>query len=94
MQLLIDEDKWINYIVHVESKQKDCLKVLNNEEKISEKELDSICLVATTSGILYGSPKVHKTVVNNTPNFTPILSATNRPSYSLAKLLNLIITYN
>ena len=92
MQLLIDEDKWINYIVHVESKWKDCFKVLNNEEKISEEELDNICPVATTSGILYGSPKVHKTVVNNTPNFTPILSATNRPTYSLAKLLNPILS--
>ena len=32
IQLPIDEDKWINYIVNVESKLKDRLKVLKNEE--------------------------------------------------------------
>ena len=39
MQLLIDEDKWINYVVHIESKRKDCFKVLNNEEKFQKKNL-------------------------------------------------------
>ena len=88
MQLPIDEDKWINYIVNLESKLKDHFKVLKNEEKISEKEFDSICPVGTTPGILYGNPKVHKTVVNNTPKFRPILSAINTPTYSLGKFLN------
>ena len=40
-----------------------------NEEKISEKEFDSICPLVTTPAILYGNPKVHKTIVNNTPKF-------------------------
>ena len=69
----IDEDKWINYIVSLESKLKDRFKVLKTEEKNSEKGFDSICLVGTTPGILYGNPKVHKTVVNSTPKFRPIL---------------------
>ena len=43
-------------------------------------------------GILYGNPKVHKTVVNNTPKFRPILSAINTPTYSLAKYLNPILS--
>ena len=66
IQLTIDEDKWINYIVNLESKLKDRFKVLKNEGKNSEKEFDSICPVGTTPGILYGNPKVHKTVDNNT----------------------------
>ena len=53
----------------LESKLKDWFKVLMNEEKISEKEFDSICLVETTPKPLYGNPKVHKTVVKNTPKF-------------------------
>ena len=85
MQLPIDQDKWINYIINLESKLKDRFKVLKNEEKISEKEFDCICTVGTTSGVLYGNPKVHKTVVNNTPKFRPILSAINTPTYLLAK---------
>ena len=91
MQLPIDEGKWINYIVNLESKLKDRSKVLKNEEKISEKEFDSICPVGTTPGILYGNPKVHKTVVNNTPKFRPISSAINTPTYLLAKYLNTIL---
>ena len=88
MQLPIDQDKWINYIINLECKLKDCFKVLNNEEKTSEKEFDSICPVATTPGILHGNPKVRKTIVNNTPKFKPILSAINTSTYSLAKYLN------
>ena len=57
MQLPIDEDKWRNYIINLESKVKDCFKVLKNEEKFSEKEFDSICPVGTTPGILYSNPK-------------------------------------
>ena len=43
-------------------------------------------------GILYGNPKVYKTVVNNTPKFRPILSEVNTPTYSLAKFLNPILS--
>ena len=92
IQLPIDEDKWINCIVNLENKLKDRFKVLQNEDKISEKEFDSVCPGGTTSGILYGNPKVHKTVVNNTPKFKPILSAINTPIYSLAKYLNHILS--
>ena len=37
--------------------------------------------------MLYGQPKVHKTVINNIPQFRPILSAINTPVYKLAKYL-------
>ena len=79
MQLPIDEDKWINCIINSKLhyciiKLKDCFKVLTNEEKISEKEFDSICPVGTPPGISYGSSKVHETVVNGTAIFRPILS--------------------
>ena len=67
MPLPIDEGKWLNYIINLENKLKDRFKVHKNEETISEKEFDDICPVGTTPGILYGNPKVHKTVVNKTP---------------------------
>ena len=81
MPLPIDEGKWLNYSNNLENKLKDRFKVLKNEEKISEKEFDNICRVGTTPGILYGNPELHKTVVNNTPKFGPILSAINTPTY-------------
>ena len=92
MPLPTDEGKWLNYIINLKNKLPDCFKVLKNEEKISEKEFDNICPVGTTPGILYGNPKVHKTVVNNTPKFRPILSAINTPTYLLAKYLNPILS--
>ena len=55
-------------------------------------EFDSICPVGTTLGILYSNPKVHKTVVNDTPKFRPFLSAINTPTYLLAKYLNPILS--
>ena len=39
MQLHINEDKWINYNVNLESKLKRLFKVLNNEEKLQKKNL-------------------------------------------------------
>ena len=88
LQLPIDEDKWVNYIINAESKLKHHFKVPKNEDKISEKEFDSICPVGTFLGILYGNLKVHKTVVKNIPKFRSILSAINTPTYLLAKYLN------
>ena len=94
MELSIDEDKWINYILNLESKLKDRFKVLKNEGKISEKEFDSTCPVEATPSVLYGNPKVHEIVVNNTPKFRPILSSINTPTYFLAKYQNpLMLSY-
>ena len=39
MQLPVDEDELINYIVNLESKLKDRFKVLKNEEKNQKKNL-------------------------------------------------------
>ena len=83
---------FLHFEINWESKLKDRFKVLKNDEKISEKELHCICSVGTTPGILYGNPKVHKTVVSNTPKFRPILSAVNTPTYSLAKFLHPILS--
>ena len=92
MSLPIDEGKWLNYIINLENDLKDHFKVLKNEEKNSEKEFDNICPVGTTPDILYNNPKVHRTVVKNTPKFRPISSAINTPTYSLAKYLNPILS--
>ena len=39
------------------------------EDKITEKEFDSICLVGISPVILLGNPKVSKTVVNKIAKF-------------------------
>ena len=75
--LNIDQNKWLNYIVNLEKKLKEHFKTLERDNKISEDEFKSICPIGTRPGILYGQPKVHKTVINNIPQFRPILSAIN-----------------
>ena len=41
MQILINEDKWISYIIDlkIKSKVKDCFKILKNEDKILKNDL-------------------------------------------------------
>ena len=85
--LNIDQNKWLNYIVHLEKKLKKHFKTLEKDNKISEDKFKSICPIGTRPGILYGQPKVHKTVINNIPQFRSILSAINTLVYKLAKYL-------
>ena len=90
--LNIDQNKWLNYIVNVEKKLKKHFKTLQKDNKMSEDEFKSICPIGTRPGILYGQPKVHKTVINNIPQFRPILAAINTPVYKLAKYLISILS--
>ena len=83
----IDQSKWLNYIVNLEKNLKEHYKTLERDSKISEVEFKSICPIGTRPGILYGQPKVHKTVVNNLPQFRQIFSAINTPVCKLAKYL-------
>ena len=61
------------------------IKRLENEGNISEKEYEQIYPWGSRPGILYGSPKVHQPVINNCPEFRPILPAIETPTYKLAK---------
>ena len=83
----IPPEKYINYIVNVEKKFRKLFKNLKDNGKITEDEFNRICPIGSRPGILYGNPKVHKPVINNTPKFRPILSAINTPGYNLAKFL-------
>ena len=86
-QINIEEDKQLNFLLKSEKKVIDLIKRLENEGKISEKEYELIYSRGSRPGILYGSPKVHKPVINNCPKFCPILSTIGTPTYKLAKFL-------
>ena len=53
----------------------------------SKKEYDSIYPTGSSPGIIYGSAKLHKPIIDNCPSFRPILSATETPTYNLAMFL-------
>ena len=42
MQLFTDEDNWIKYFINLESKLKDCFKVLKNDKKCLIKDLIAV----------------------------------------------------
>ena len=86
-QINIEQDKQLNILLKSEKKVIDLIKRLENEGKISEKEYELIYPRGSRPGVLYGSPKVHKPVINNCPKFRPILSTIGTPTYKLAKFL-------
>ena len=86
-KLEIDENKQINFLLNSEKKLKDIIKPLYQKECLTKKEYDSIYPTGSRPGILYGSAKVHKPIIDNCPSFRPILSAIGTPTYNLAKFL-------
>ena len=86
-QINIQEDKQLNFLLKSEKKLIDLIKRLENEGKVSEKEYELFYPMGFRPGILYGSPKVLKPVINNWPIFDPILSTIGTPTYKLAKFL-------
>ena len=86
-ELNITSDKFLNYLINVEKRFKQLFKDLLDNDKTSKEEYDKICPKGSRPGILYGSPKGHKLVVDNLPKFQPIKSAINTLGYNLIKLL-------
>ena len=86
-QIIIEEDKHLNFLLKSKKKVIYLIKCLENEGKISEKEYKLTYPFGSRPGILYGSPKVHKPVIKSCPKFHPILSTTGTPTYDWAKFL-------
>ena len=63
------------------------IKRLENEGRISGEEHELIYPRSSRPGILYGSPKVHKPVINNCPKLHQVLSTIGTLTYKLAKFL-------
>ena len=91
-QINIEEDKQLNFLLKSEKKVIDLIKRLENEGKISEKEYELIYPRGSRPGILHGSPKIHKPVINNCPKFRPILSTIGTPTYKLGHFLVSILS--
>ena len=74
-KLECDENKQLNFLLNSEKKLKDIIKTLYLKECLTKKkEYVSIYPTGSRPGILYGSAKVHKPIIDNCPSFRPILS--------------------
>ena len=88
-----DEIKCLKCILDQERNVRDTLykySATNKKRKadyFSKKQYWDLCPRGTRPGILYGSPKVHKPVINNSPKLRPILSTINTSTYKLSKFI-------
>ena len=69
MQLPVDEGKWKNYIINLESKLKDRFKVLKNEEKIQKKSLIVYAQLELALALYIVILKYIKQLLTTLPNF-------------------------
>ena len=63
-KLEIDDNKQLNFLLNSEKKLKDIIKPLYQKECLTKKEYGSIYPTESRPGILYGSVKVHKSLLS------------------------------
>ena len=80
-------NKELKHILNMEETINITLKKLHKDKLLSNQDFYKLSPKGSQPGILYGSAKIHKALINNIPKFRPILSAINTPSYNIAKFL-------
>ena len=80
----IEEVKALNQLIHMKGPIICLLKSLEDQGETSEKEKNDLYPSGSKPGVLYGLPKIHKTLQDGIPSFRPILSAIGTPTYKLA----------
>ena len=83
-EMLSEIDKELNLLLKHEDKLVSFLKGI--KKSIGEDLYKSLYPQGSQPGIMYGSSKIHKPLVNAFPNLRPILSALNTDTYKWAKL--------
>ena len=83
----LKNDGILNFAVTREKRVDNIFKKLVATNSISEETRKSLKPVGTRPGTMYGLRKVHKDIIDNFPPFRPIFSASNTPTYKLAKFL-------
>ena len=91
-KLDIPAGKEINHIVNLEKRITSELKLLKDKVIFDKPTYKSKKPVGSRPGILYGSGRTHKETRNRLPPFCTILSATDTPTYKLAKFLLKFLT--
>ena len=87
----IEEVKALNQLIHMKGQIICLLKSLEDQGETSEKEKNDLYLSGSKPGVLYGFPKIHKTLEDGIPSFRSILSAIGTPIYKLAKLCDQLL---
>ena len=73
----------LNFAVNQEKHVDKVLKKFIETNSMTEKDRKSLKPVRSRPGVMYDSPKVRKTSVENCPSFRPILLALDTPNYKI-----------
>ena len=77
----------LNFQVNHEKRINEVLKMLKYVGNLSDKQYNKIEADGSRPGVLYVLCKVQKAIVDVSPPFRPIFSATGTPTYRIAKFL-------
>ena len=80
-----------NHIANQEIRISKALRDIRNRGAMLEALYQDLNPTGTQPSVMYGLSKIHKPTVNNVPNFRPILSAVNSPTYKLSKYMNKLL---
>ena len=86
-EICVANEKHLNFLVNVEKEISDLLKQFSDSQVIADADYKKLKPIVSRIGILCGLRKIHKSLIDNSPPFQPILSAIKTPSYNIAKHL-------
>ena len=83
----VEPDKDYNFMVKEKSVVDDFLATLVSKKSIDENTRSNLIPHGPQPARLYGSPKIHKPLVDGIPKYRPIISQIGASTYKIAKFL-------
>ena len=83
----ITEPIFFKFTLRIEDKINAFFRRLKTQKIISDCEYRKIFVSGSTSGTLYGLPKIHKPDLNSKFQYKPIFAALGKPKFNLAEFL-------
>ena len=83
----VDESKVLNYVINLANRITSLIKILNVKSEFSLETYNDFYPVYVKLEVLKQLAKIQKLVTKNISSFSTVLSATDTPTYQLAKFL-------
>ena len=90
-RIILQNEKDYNFIINQELRISKALRKLMQAGALPDSIYERLNPTGTQPSVIYGLSKVHKPVINGTPQLRPILSAINNPTYKLSQYLDSIL---
>ena len=87
----VKKGKALYHFIHMEEQIICLLKSEEDQGETSEKEKDNLYSSGSKPGVLYDLAKIHKSLEDGTPYFSPVPSAIGTPTHNLAKFCDWLL---